>query len=84
MTERMACCVPFCRRRRGLRKGETSLPPEWICADHWRAVPRETRGRLNRAYRAWLRTRSDAAARLWWMRWEACRRQAIERGVGNP
>lgn len=57
------------------------LPPH--LRSRWRDVPRETRGRLSLAYRAWLRTRSEAAAGLYWMRWEACRRQAIERGVGN-
>lgn len=53
---RTACCVPFCRRTRGLRKGETALPSEWVCGEHWRMVPKHNRVRLTRAYR-WYRRR---------------------------
>lgn len=53
---RLSCCVPFCRRTRGLRKGETSLPSEWVCGMHWRMVPKKHRARLSQAYR-WYRRR---------------------------
>jgi len=47
--KRLNCCVPFCRRTRGIRKGETELPSEWICGPHWAAVPKSVkrRKRLN-------------------------------------
>jgi len=48
---RTRCCVPFCRRTRGIRKGETELPSEWVCGEHWSAVPKRERRRLSRAYR---------------------------------
>ena len=32
--EKSSCCVPFCRRTSRRFKGE------WICADHWKLVPR--------------------------------------------
>lgn len=47
MSERMSCLVPFCRRSRGLRKGEIRLPSEWICGPHWSGVSKQTRRRKN-------------------------------------
>ena len=37
MVERLACCVPFCGRT---TKADFS---EWVCAEHWRMVPRALR-----------------------------------------
>lgn len=53
---RISCCVPFCRHTRGLRKGETALPNEWVCGKHWSMVPKKHRARLSRALR-WYRRR---------------------------
>lgn len=51
MAERMHCLVPGCRHTRGIRKGETRLPGEWICGDHWRLVPRYLRARRTSLWR---------------------------------
>lgn len=55
MTDRISCCVPFCRHTRGQRKGEPPITEntEWICGDHYRLVPRYIRSRrakLDRLY----------------------------------
>ncbi|NTA34361.1 hypothetical protein G6K96_21755 [Agrobacterium vitis] len=39
MTGRISCCVPFCRRTYHNRDGYKT----WICAAHWRRVPRTLR-----------------------------------------
>lgn len=48
---RSGCLVPFCRRT------STLFEREWLCADHWKLVPRELKRfrtqRLKAAYRAW-------------------------------
>lgn len=80
---RTLCCVPFCRRSRGLRKGETSPPSEWICGEHWKRVPRRlkaTRTRLRRraARHGWNDTTRLIDDRAWVL----CKRAAIEAGVG--
>lgn len=39
MTERISCCVPFCRRT--TRNDGTFS--EWICGKHWRLVSRKAK-----------------------------------------
>lgn len=73
---RLSCCVPFCRRTKQNRGDEK----EWICAEHWRAVPRKDRAiyaRVKREAKAAGRW-TEAAARIW----RRVKRIAIERGVG--
>lgn len=46
---RLHCCVPYCRHTRGSHKNDP-LPAdvtgwEWICATHWRPVPRTIKAR---------------------------------------
>ena len=46
---RLTCCVPFCRRTTANKEGFE----EWICRDHWMAVPKSHRRRksnLGRRY----------------------------------
>lgn len=77
MPDRIGCCVPFCRRT-------TKRPEfdEWICGDHWQAIPKEARRVYGRRVRRWRRYHSHAdglaASRLW--RW--LKRQAIEAAGG--
>ncbi len=54
MTDRISCCVPFCKHTRGLHKDETELPHEWICARHWRAVTRKLRRLKSRTEAAYV------------------------------
>lgn len=76
MTARICCCVPFCRRT---RKADATIS-EWICAEHWRAVPRNDRAIYSRVKRkarfagAW----TMAAERIW----RRVKRIAIERAGG--
>ena len=51
MTARLSCCVPFCKRTTGKQFRE------WICAAHWRAVPREVKLFRRRADKANERAR---------------------------
>ncbi len=87
MTDRLSCCVPFCHRTRGDRKGDPLLPGmEWLCEEHWKLVP----GRLKRR-RAKLRRIAKRAndycvdmgvERVDGLVWEKCKRHAIERAAG--
>lgn len=68
---RVRCCVPFCTRSRGDRKGDP-IPRdrpgyEWICGPHWRLVPasvkarrRQLDRRRTRLREAWDRPRFQA------------------------
>lgn len=75
---RLPCCAPFCRRT----TGKTGFS-EWICADHWRAVPRRMRAMKFRIEReakrsGWTEARIARAARIW----NRIKRAAIERAAG--
>lgn len=52
---RVMCCMPFCPRTRGDRKGDPLPPPEalyeWLCGEHWRRIPRARRRAFMRAQR---------------------------------
>lgn len=63
----IACAVPFCRRS---RKGERAAA--WLCGEHWRGVPRDTKRCMSQA-----RTRADLA--FWWA---FCVADAIEAAAG--
>ena len=67
--ERIACAVPFCRRTYRNKEGFS----EWICAAHWRAVPK----RLRRLYSSAKRRRKPMAVRLWL--YARCKAAAIDR-----
>ncbi len=55
---RLQCCIPFCARTTANKAGWS----EWICQQHWSAVPREKRRIYTRAKRkGW----GPAAARIW-------------------
>lgn len=85
MSDRLACCAPFCRRT----KARAALPPqhtEWLCQEHWKLVPARLKRRRAKLRRLAKRTadparlaridHADAAA------WAACKAAAIEGAVG--
>ena len=77
MTERIACCVPFCRRTTLNKHGWS----EWICGDHWRLIPkplRRVQGRINRRARRGLAVAGERGDRIW----NRLKRAAIERALG--
>ncbi|KAB0269007.1 hypothetical protein FEZ63_02555 [Microvirga brassicacearum] len=77
MSDRISCCVPFCRRT---RKNDLGFL-EWICGDHWRGVPKPMRqayGRVTRRFRRGLGEYGSRGDRLW----RRVKRAAIERAVG--
>ncbi|WP_226576432.1 hypothetical protein [Acuticoccus sediminis] len=61
MTDRTPCAVPFCRRSRGIRKGETRPAEEWICGDHWTLVSKHLRRRFAKFSRLYRRRFGDVA-----------------------
>lgn len=75
MSDRIPCCVPFCRRTRAAEK----LAPwsEFICSDHWRLVDRRRR----RVYAKAKRKLADRVQLLNWL-WERLKAEAIEKAVG--
>ncbi|MER8923379.1 hypothetical protein [Mesorhizobium sp. LNJC384A00] len=94
MTQRLACCVPFCRRT---FKDDGSS--EIICGNHWRAVSTHLRRRKYKLYRRYRYLYGDNGywafpagspkriaavklARLCDAAWMRCKRQAIERAAG--
>jgi hypothetical protein len=92
-TIRLRCCVPFCQHTRGPRKGDTQPLHEdmqWICAAHWRPVPKRMRQALSRArnwfggepYRRKGSPKLRRNRRAYWRLWERCKRAAIERAMG--
>lgn len=76
---RVECLAPGCRRgTTRIKPHADGSPGEWVCADHWRTVPKAWRQRLSlygRRYRAAVARGDDraigVAARCWWRRWEA-------------
>lgn len=96
MSERVHCCVPFCRR--------TTRKPyrEWICGIHWRLVSSRTKQRRRAAVKIARRSnerfddaysaqgyfeesqyqRVLAARHLSEALWERCKSEAIERAGG--
>jgi hypothetical protein len=46
-SDRLPCCVPFCRRTISREKGYE----QWVCGKHWRLVSYEARWAYSRAKR---------------------------------
>ncbi|TIN80719.1 MAG: hypothetical protein E5Y09_02530 [Mesorhizobium sp.] len=95
MTDRVHCCVPFCRRT---CKGDPSRH-EWVCGIHWRCVSTTLRRRKSRLFRRYRHLFADQhfsvfpagsirrlhavkLDRLCDKAWERCKRAAIERAAG--
>lgn len=79
--KRVSCCVPFCQRTRGDRKGDPLFPGmEWICGPHWRLVDK----RIKRLRAANRRRRGDSllAFKTDGVLWRWAKNQAIQHGVG--
>lgn len=75
--DRIPCCVPFCRRT---RRNDIGFE-EWICDDHWRAVPapmRRVYSRALRRYRRGVGGYGEPESRLW----RRLRRAAVEAAAG--
>lgn len=74
MTDRIPCCVPFCKRTR------QAIPElflvEWICGEHWRMTSPLWRRRFFKA--------KKAQHRSWLVRqiWTRLKKQAIEAAGG--
>lgn len=51
MADRINCCVPFCRRTRHNRDNTS----EWICSEHWKAVPLHLKRRKYKLFRRYKR-----------------------------
>ncbi len=78
---RLSCCVLFCRRTRGDRKGDPLRPGmEWICGPHWRLVDKSIK-RLRAANRR-RHGKSLLAHKIDGVLWRRAKNQAIQRGVG--
>ncbi len=81
MSERIGCCVPFCRRT---RQNVDPAYNEWICGDHWRLtdkIKRKVWGRINRRWRRFGPSSADPSP-AYDRVWNAMKRQAIERAAG--
>lgn len=96
MSDRLSCCVPFCKRTRHNREGYSS---EWICGPHWRAIRPALRRRKSFIFRRYKRRfgrngywaypagspdRLEAVRldRLCDKVWDSCKKAAIERAAG--
>jgi len=94
MTDRISCCVPFCRRT--FRKLDHV---EVVCGKHWRLVSPVLRRRKAKLYRMYRKRFGDKGYwefppgsekrieairldRLCGEIWKRCRNQAIERAGG--
>jgi hypothetical protein len=96
MTDRLRCCVPFCRRT-------TKPGGEWICGVHWPMVSKRTKRRKvvharfvrrevrrNPKVREYWKLPPGSKARIkavvmWRLSdaiWARCKREAIERAMG--
>jgi len=79
MSERLRCCVPFCRRT---RKNVDPHMAEWICGDHWRLLDLRHRRVYGRYTRHWRRFGADRNSEAVWRIWCWIKRKAIERAMG--
>lgn len=62
---RLQCSVPFCRHTRGQRKGEPPIAEgeRWLCGEHWKTVPAESRRALRNIQRAYRKRFGENG---WW------------------
>lgn len=82
MTDRIGCCIPFCRRTRKNPGRDGRYASEWICGPHWQAVPKQRRrvyGRIKRAWRRFHHEEDGVRADRIWTR---LKHQAIEAAAG--
>lgn len=89
-TDRIACCVPFCRRTASRQKFPDA--DEIICGKHYRTTSGTLRRRMAKIRRTWKRDllRDPRAERvkiqrLWSLDhrlWARIKKQAIELAVG--
>ena len=87
--DRVRCCVPFCRRTKKAspdlvltEAGVIDFEAEWICPNHWPAVPAQSRRLHGLAKRRAKKRGTIRAIRLGSRLWERCKRQAIEAAGG--
>lgn len=80
---RTGCVVPFCRHE------TTTMPGEWICAEHWRLVPRGMKDVRRRLLARWKRRGLWTAGRKGALRsrvldrlWKRMKDAAIARAMG--
>jgi hypothetical protein len=82
MTDRISCCVPFCRRTHANPIGWV----EWICQKHWVLVDKTVKRRRSLIHRRLKKTHDiDRCGRLYaadLKLWEKAMKQAIERAMG--
>lgn len=87
MSERISCCIPFCKRTRGDRKGDPITEGmEWMCGDHWQFVPARLKRRRAKVRRIEKRhpdpcilfRSEEVDARIW----AVCKAAATERAAG--
>lgn len=91
-SERIGCCVPFCRRTRSMAG---SAVDEWICGQHWKLTDHTLRAGFFRWEQRAKRVRMESPSTLgkgqrllriksviWHRYWERLKKQAIERSAG--
>lgn len=84
MTDRIACCVPFCKRT--AKPERFPGADEWLCTVHWPLVSKTIKRRRARLRRMLSKTMdSDRVGRLRYadaILWRQAKKQAIERAMG--
>jgi hypothetical protein len=82
VTDRIGCCIPFCRHTRKNPGRDGICASEWLCRDHWIMLPKARRrvyGRVKKAYRRFHHETDFArACRIW----NRLKRQATEIAAG--
>lgn len=78
MSERITCCVPFCRRTYHNREGYS----EWICVDHWRLTAKIDRKIYSRRRKLACQELTEHRIQKANTMWNVLKKQAIERAVG--
>ena len=95
MSDRIHCCVPFCRRT----TKDDGHVSEFLCSNHWPTISPHLRRRESKLRRLYKRRFGDYAfwhfpagspkriealklRRLYEKAWERCKSQAIERAAG--
>lgn len=82
-SDRVRCLVPFCRRT--TPAGRFGADAQWICGDHWRAIPKPRRRVWGRLRKRWRRYGPQAGVHFdarWWRIWDRLKRAAIEAAAG--
>lgn len=83
MSDRITCCVPFCRGTRGLRKADAGImPEEWICSKHWKLVPARLKRLRSAARRVGRKGQAERTYKIDGWLWRECKRAAIEAAGG--